>query len=622
MKNLYSAILAGLFFCQVSFGQQTGSFDMTVNFAGNPNFPISFYVPSNYNPANPYKLIVGLHGLGGTCQNYRNYLAQNVVSSPSSPMYNAIVVAPGNGDGPQTDYWTAPCDTSIISIAMNLAKNNYNIDLNNIYLQGISLGGRAALRYGLINFWQFRGIELWCPAIQSIAEANNQTSFTYPYTNGKYIPISISIGSEDGYVQNGQIPNAMVQLTNLGAPVNMQIELGAPHGAPSSAYIFNNYNYINAKASTYAVNDACISDIVTPFDEECVTSFSPVINIQNKGTNNLTSAVINYQIDGGPIQTYNWSGNLIRLGKNSVTLPSQTVSLGSHTFNAYTTLPNGSADAVPSNDATIKNFSSLTNGSLSLSEGFENAGYPPFGWKHSGADKVWTWQKITGIGANGSNSCIRFDNYTYDKTGKKYSIRTGEYDFSNASSPVLTYDYAYAPLNSGGLYTDTLAVYYSINCGSTWNLLLAKGGMALSSTGGSTATYFIPTTSQWDNQTINLSALNGQPKVMFAFESHPGWGNLMYLDNISLSGVTGIADETNEQSLLVYPNPFNSSATIYSEQKNCSISIMDVTGNIVRSIQNVNQFPFIIARENLSSGIYFLELQSENKIERTKLIVN
>jgi len=621
MKKIYMAILLGLFFCHTAFAQQTGSFDMTVNFGGNPNWPISFYVPANYNPANPYKLIVGLHGLGGTSQGYRNYLAPNVVGNPSSPVYNAIVVAPSNGGGSNTDFWTFPCDTSIISIAINMAKNNYNIDANNIYLNGISLGGRAALRYGLINYWRFRGIELWCPAIQSIAEANNQTSFVYPYTNGKYIPISISIGSEDGYVQNGQIPNAMVQLTNLGAPVNMQIELGAPHGAPSSSYIFNNYNYINAKASSYAVNDAGISDIVTPFDEECTTSFSPVINIQNKGINNLTSAVINYQMDNGPVLTYNWSGNLIRLGKASVTLPSQTVSLGIHTFNAYTTLPNGVADAVPSNDGTIRNFTSLTNGSISLSEGFENAVYPPAGWKHAGTDKVWAWQKISGVGAGGSNSSIRFDNYTYDKTGKKYSIRTAEYDFTNASSPVLTYDYAYAPLNSGGLYTDTLAVYYSTNCGNTWSLLLAKGGMALSSTGGSTTTFFVPTTSQWDNQTINLSGLNGQPKVMFAFESHPGWGNLMYLDNINLSGVTAVVDEVQEQSLAVFPNPFSSTMTISSEMKNCSINLIDITGNIVKSFSNVSRFPLTIEKENLSSGIYILELRSENQIERTKLIV-
>lgn len=622
MEKIYIAILSGLFVSQVLFSQQTGSFDMTVNFAGNPNFPISFYVPSNYNPANPYKLIVALHGLGGTCQNYRNYLAQNVVSNSSSPVYNAIVVAPGNGDGSNTDYWTYPCDTSIISTAMNLAKNNYNIDPSKIYLQGISLGGRAALRYGLINWWRFCGIELWCPAVQSIPEANNQTSFTYPYTNGKYIPISISIGSEDGYIQNGQLDAAMNQLLNAGAPANLMIEIGLPHGAPSSSNIIKNYNYINAKASSYVNNDAGISDIVTPFDEECTTGFSPVVNIQNKGINNLTSAVINYQIDGGPVQTYNWTGNLQRLEKNSVTLSSQTVSLGSHTFNVYTTLPNGSADAVPFNDAITKTFSSLTYGTLSLNESFENAVYPPFGWKNTGTNKVWYWQKVMGISSNGGNSCIAFDNWTFDKTGRKYSIYTAEYDFTNAGNAVLTYDYAYVPYQDAqGIYGDTLVVYYSTNCGSTWMQLIKKGGMQLSSTGSTTNTWFIPSSqSQWKTETINLSSLAGQPKVMLRFEDRPNWSNLLYLDNIKLSGITAVNEEPNETSSVVFPNPMSSSAAIISDMNNCSVKLFDVMGNVVKNIF-VDQFPYTIERENLSSGIYVIELKNENKIKRTKIII-
>jgi predicted esterase len=622
MKKIYTTIIAGLFFWQVLTAQQTGSFNMTVNFGGNPAWPISFYVPSNYNPSTPYKLIIGLHGLGDNCQNYRNYLAQNVAGVPSSPVYNAIVVAPSNGDGSNTDFWTGPCDTSIISIAMNLAKSNYNIDPSKIYLQGISLGGRAALRYGLINWQRFCGIELWCPAVQDLQEANNQTSFNYPYQNGKYIPISISIGSEDGYIENGQLDASMNLLLNQGALANMQIELGAPHGAPGQAYIFRNYNYINANASTYTNNDAAISDIVTPFDEECSTSFSPVVNIQNKGVNNLTSATINYQIDGGPIQTYNWSGNLKRLEKALVTLPAQTVSLGSHTFNAYTTQPNGAADAVASNDGTTKTFSSLGSGALSLNESFENATYPPFGWKNTGTDKVWYWQKVTGISSNGGSSCMAFDNWTFDKTGRRYSIRTGNYDFTNAGNAVLTYDYAYVPYQDAqGTYGDTLVVYYSTNCGSTWTKLLTKGGMQLSSTGSTTNSWFIPSgQSQWKTETINLSPLAGQPKVMLRFEDRPNWSNLLYIDNVKLTGITAIAEESNEGSLSVFPNPINESATINSEMKDCSIKLYDVTGNIVKSF-SVNQLPATLERENISPGIYFLELKNENKIERMKLII-
>ncbi len=619
MKNIYVVFLAALFVSQISFAQQTGSFTKTVSFGGNPNWPIAFYVPSNYNAANKYKLIVALHGLGGTCGGYRDYFTANVVSSPSSPVYNAIVVAPGNGDGSSSDFWTAPCDTSIISIAMNLATSTYNIDANSIYLNGISLGGHAALRYGLINYWRFRGMDLWCPAVQSVAEANNQTGFNYPYQNGKYMPISISVGSEDGYIQNGQLDATMKQLIAVNGHANLQIEIGVPHGAPGIANIYNNYKYVDANASTYTQNDAGISDIITPFDEECSTGFTPIVVIQNKGINNLTSATVNYQLDAGTVNTYSWTGNLKRLETANITLPAQAVGLGSHVFNVYTTLPNGSADATPVNDALVRNFKSLTNGSNSLTEGFENAVYPPTGWKQTGSDKVWIWKKISGIGAGGSSSCIRFDNWTFDKSGKKYAIHTAEYDFTNANGPTLTYDYAYAPLNDGS--GDTLTLYYSTDCGNTWTFLMKKAGLALSTTGGSTSTWFIPTSSQWKKETINLSSLIGKPKVMFSFSDSPNYSNLLYLDNINLTGVTGITEQTEQHSLVVYPNPVSSAATVLSEMKNCTLKLIDITGNTVRSFLNVDQFPFVLEKGNLSPGIYVLELSSENKIERTKFVV-
>ena len=619
MKKIYITFLVALFFCQILFAQQTGSFTKTVSFGGNPNWPIAFYVPTNYNASTKYKLIVGLHGLGGTCTGYRDYFAQNVVSSGSSPVYNAIVVAPGNGDGSNSDFWTAPCDTSIISIAMNLATSTYNIDPNSIYLNGISLGGHAALRYGLINPMRFRGMDLWCPAVQSIAEANNQTSFNYPYANGKYLPIAISIGSEDGYIQNGQLDATMKQLIAANGHASMQIEIGVPHGAPGISNIYNNYKYIDANTSTYVQNDAGISDIVTPFDEECSTNFTPVVVIQNKGVGNLTSATINFQMDGGTVSTFNWTGNMKRLETASVTLPAQTVSVGAHTFKVYTTLPNGSADAFPGNDAVTRNFNSLTKGTNSLTENFEGATYPPTGWKnYLGSDKVWTWQKVTGLGAGGSNSCIRFDNWTFDKSGRKYSIRTAEYDFSNATAPVLTYDYAYVPLNDGT--GDTLTVYYSTDCGSTWTQLLKKAGLALSSTGGSTTTWFIPTSGQWTKETISLTNLIGQQKVMFGFYDSPNYSNLLYLDNINLTGVTSVPEQQNENTLQVFPNPVNSSAIIYSEIENCSLSLTDITGKRVFR-QQVSSFPFTFERGGLNSGLYLLEIQSERRSERMKLLV-
>ena len=642
-------VCIGILSVQAAASQTTGSFDRKVNFGGNPNWTLSYYVPTSYNAANKYKLIIALQGMGQTPQGMRDVMRDYGVNDPASPVYNAIIVAPYTGGDANYNFWYPVSDTGIITKCMTDAISAYNIDPKYIYLNGFSFGGRAALRYGLINYWRFRGIELWSPAIQSPEEANNQTSFTYPYQNAKYIPICITVGAEDGYSQDQRIPPVMEQLDAAGGIATLQIIFGMGHMSPSSDYIFSAYDYLDKNTSTYAVNDARVAAILSPFDEECNTTITPLVVIQNKGTNNLTSATVNYQMDNGTVNTYAWTGNLIRLGTYTVTLPPQTVSVGTHVFKAYTSLPNGASDAVPANDAVTRNFSSLTNGSLTLSEGFEGTVFPPVGWKQAGTDKAWSWERLSGsllttddngydvvvpiTGGNGqSASCIMFDNYVSDKSGKRYSIRTAQYDLSASTATVLAYDYAYLPLGAGSPnpspIPDSLAILYSTDCGSTWTQLLKKGGMALSSTGGTTDRYFIPTASQWKKETIGLSSLIGKPKVMFSFESRPGWDNLLFLDNIKLTGITGIVDQAQEDnSLTVYPNPFTESVTIYSDWTNCSLTLMDLTGKIVKSYSDIEQFPFIMERKNISSGMYLLELRhagqagSKDKIDRMKLMV-
>ncbi len=639
-KVLLSCI--GALLAQISFAQQTGSFDRTINFNGNSGWVLSYYVPTSYNAATKYKLIIGLHGLGDTPQNHRNNMAQ-VAAYSGTNLYNAIIVCPYGGGGvtsDQTDFWTV-CDTSIITRCMTDAMSAYNIDQNDIYLNGFSIGGRAALRYGLLNYKRFRGLELWTPAIQSVNEANNLTSFNYVWQNGQYIPITISVGSTGGYSR--VISTAYQHLSDAGALVNFQIYYGMGHSSPHvvSDYI-SEWNYLDSNATSYAMNDAGISNIASPFEEVCGASFTPLVTIQNKGINNLTSAIVNYQIDNGTINTYSWSGNLIQLVRDKVTLPSQTVSAGAHSFKAYTTMPNAVADTVPSNDSITVNFNSITHGT-SIAEGFEGAVFPPTGWRQAGSDSAWGWKKTIKVndpefenlptkpsGANGqSASSIYFDNEIPNNVGKSYAIRTPQVDFTNASSPTLTYNYAYSPYSSAA--ADTLAVYYSTDCGSTWHTLLKKAGLALSTTGGYSSTVpFVPISSQWKQETIdlNISGITGQPEVMFSFENRSDFGHMLYLDNININSVTGIINEsTIPPSVNIYPNPNNGLFTLFinaTANANYALEVRNILGQIIYR-EKLNEFSGTYTKQHdmkdQGSGIYFVSLKTQDSEVVKKVIV-
>lgn len=93
----------------------------------------------------------------------------------------------------------------------------------------------------------------------------------------------------------------------------------------------------------------------------CSSSVSPTITIFNGGSDPLTQAVINYGYDGSTGSVYNWSGNLNQYQNAVITLPTQVLTGGSHTFNAVVTSANGSSDMNALNNTISSSFTTITD---------------------------------------------------------------------------------------------------------------------------------------------------------------------------------------------------------------------------------------------------------------------
>jgi len=94
----------------------------------------------------------------------------------------------------------------------------------------------------------------------------------------------------------------------------------------------------------------------------CGGLITPQISIFNAGSDPLTSATIAYGFDGNTNQTYNWTGNLAQFGNEAISLPTQTLASGNHTFTANITASNGSSDVGSSNNSLTSNFTTVVNG--------------------------------------------------------------------------------------------------------------------------------------------------------------------------------------------------------------------------------------------------------------------
>lgn len=177
---------------------------------------------------------------------------------------------------------------------------------------------------------------------------------------------------------------------------------------------------------------------------------------------------------------------------------------------------------------------------LPLVEGFQSLPFLPANWILHNPDNDNAWQRATTVGGYGtSTACAYYNNYSVDVTGTKDAMYTPKYDFSGLTSASLSFDVAYARYDA--TYSDTLAVFISLDCGATFTQIYLKGGSTLATAPDLTTSNFMPTNSQWRTETVSLNSYLGQSKIMLSFENRSGYGQYLFVDNINITGVGGAA---------------------------------------------------------------------------------
>ncbi|MBL4706422.1 MAG: hypothetical protein JKY54_17980, partial [Flavobacteriales bacterium] len=124
--------------------------------------------------------------------------------------------------------------------------------------------------------------------------------------------------------------------------------------------------YVPCAPATFS--NSAVNLIGAPVGIYCELDVTPSVTIKNVGLDNLTAAVIEYDIDGGATQTYNWSGTLFPNGTEIVLLSTMTTTAGSHTFNVDITSTNGGVDGDASDNTGSSSFTT-TNPMTSVLSG-------------------------------------------------------------------------------------------------------------------------------------------------------------------------------------------------------------------------------------------------------------
>ena len=607
-------------------GQGTGSFNTNITFMGAQR-QLSCYVPTNYTPTTPVALMVGLHGLGDNSVNYRN--AWTGANAFQTNIPNTILICPDGGSDPQKDFYAPAGDEAIIEECIKYARMHYNIDTTEIILQGFSLGGRSALRYGLQHTGIFKGLLLHTPAVQGVKEAveTYANGGLYNYANAPATPIYITHGSTD-VLYTAPVDSTYEQLVRNNAKVRLLRFTGGHTVPPFVQQAFGAFFEQPAQVA----HDVNLVRVSVPA-RSCTTSVAAKVLLQNTGAEPVTSIHLKYGA-GTASHSYTWSGNLLPFAHAEIELPAFTqATAGQYTLTVAADTLNGTTpDEVTTNNNSSAIFRITTTATaLPLEERFDNANYENSWLLKRSGDFLMPLSYDDDLHALFSFNSI----FVFDNSERREEILSPVLDVTNTSQLFASFDVAYnytrftAALSGiDTVFADTLQVMISNDCGQTFQTVYSKGGTTLATypqpitdPSSLNAYELNPAQSNWRREQVNLSSFLSTDQVIIKFSYKSALGGAILLDNITFNQTgTGIKEAFIPQVSLS-PNPATDQVTILSgDDKIKVLKIYDLAGRMITTIpagSNTLQVPVA----TLENGVYLFEVQTARGKTGKKVVI-
>jgi predicted esterase len=619
-------LIAILLLCSghCGYAQQKGSFNSTISFAAE-NRTLSCFVPLNYDSTQSYRLLVCLHGLGDNSDNYRNVLIQSL--GWNGLFTNTIIICPDGGEDQSSDFYSPEGDEGIIEATIDFATQNYSINSDNILLQGFSLGGRSALKYGLEHPSGFKGLLLNTPAFQGPQDVDNDPigSIGYNYANASQIPMYIFVGAGDlTYVD--LVKRAVRTLQKNNAIVQLNVVSSMAHSIPAGP--------ATSKAVSFLTDPVKAGYDLDVFSIESEDRFCSDIKakclIRNTGSTPVTSIKLNASY-GSTNVTHTWTGSIASYQHAEITLPSLSGNDGIAPL-SVSIIDTSNTDSIPANDSFSKTIElvSQTNTVL-LEEDFENPN-PSWIILQNSKDNILGWNLDESLG-------IFSTPFFFYTRGWQSDILSPSFSLVGTTDPTLRFDLAfnylkYAVDTQEQVFADTLEIFISTDCGQSFQRLYKKGGAELATVSmpiinaqSYEQSFYTPSEGEFRQEIIDLKPYAGNDNVYLKFRSVSGMGGTTYIDNMRIGDgmPVGIDKAKPGLSFDMHPNPASQTLNLsITDPDHTRIKIYDSLGKtVVNEYANHNSDSrFTIDLNELSNGFYIVEITNGSEKVSKKLLIN
>jgi enterochelin esterase-like enzyme len=630
---LFALIISAIFaFTPKSYA---GLETKTITFMGAQR-TLVFFTPAGYTAEKKYNLMVCLHGMGDTGSNFASSLFP--YWTQLSYGKDMVFLAIDGGDDQGRDFYTPAGDEEIITSAIRYAKENYSIDEKNIILEGFSLGGRSAFKYGLDHPEMFKGLLLNTPAFQGIRDANNdpEVALGYNMANVTKLPIVISHGADDqGYL--GVDEKMYKNIVKYGGRVMHQIVQSMQHTITSNA---NTEKYLS-----FIFNPTpkeLIVDIVEQKMPNNTINQNQDISalFQNTGSKAITSIEfeVNYQ-ESAKSGTSTWTGNIEPAAVANIVLPGLELAPGENTIKLTVKKINGN-DIIDYTD-NFYMYCLYQGNPLAMPTmtGFETSDTELQYWFVNESGHWITWYLESAIKRSGENSICMLNNIMYfNNAGVAEELVTPYVDLTTAEKPELTFDLAFNYLKytqpyfvRDTIFTDTLKIFISTDQEITYKEIYSKAGADLATAAAPLlnpltfdASVFYPTANEWRQEVIDLSEYKNSNDAIFKFNIISGLGGTISIDNVSFKQHSTSVEDFATTGISIYPIPANDNITIKTDNTIAEkiLKVYSASGKLVdsRTIGG-NETVYSLNTANFETGVYFVEINTNGRTFKDKMII-
>ena len=566
-----------------------------------------------------------------------NFTIANTLSLPYAESFEAAAFPPPNGsavineNGGSITWVRSAVAASTGGSSMVLNAFNY-----------LATGDRDTYRTPKINVGILDSLVIdFNVAYKQVAGFSDSLTLVYSEDCGAtWLPAGYSKGGAGLSTSPGLTTVSFIPAASEWRAEHLVLKNFCATGLQSLMIGFQSYNdhgnniYVDDINITGFVNkqrNTILRAINHPSPALCSNILSPDVSFSNAGTDTIRSLKINYQVDAGPVNTFNWTGALAKCTTAAATLNTITAATGTHILTVFTSAPNGFTDEAPANDTLRKTFTVYNTTALPtpVFEGFETTDIPRTNWGIQNPDGLKTWARTTAAAKTGIASLwINNGGNNVAGSATDYFISPVVANNAGIDSMFVSWDDAYKTRvpypGSNILPVDTLEVLITQDCGATFTSVWKKTGEALQTT-TDTASNFVPgSRAHWRAERVWLTPYTGTANFQVYFVSKSNQQNNLWLDNVNISSKT-LPLRLKNQGYLIYPSPFVNTLVVHhillpTELR--SIQVYNAAGQLVwAGIYNGNANTEIpINLPNVAAGVYIIRMSYSNKIVVEKLV--